>query len=57
MKRNHLKENGVGYWEHWRFAMKLSISLFIHSWFPNILTDYASKKIIEHQNEINRKQK
>ena len=43
----HLKENGVGYWEHWRFAMKISLALFIHAWFPNILTDYASKKMEE----------
>lgn len=52
----HLKENGVTYWEHWRFSMKLSIALFIHSWFPNILTTYASNKLKE-KNENNKTQK
>ena len=47
MKLGHLQENKVGYWEHWRFAMKLSIALFIHAWLPDVLTDYASKKILE----------
>jgi hypothetical protein len=41
----HLKENNITYWKHWAFAMKLSLALFIHGWFPNILTDYASKEM------------
>lgn len=41
----HLKDNNVTYWYHWRFAMKVSLALFIHAWFPNVLEDYASNKL------------
>tara|TARA_R100000008_G_C3578867_1_gene167072 strand:+ start:159 stop:311 length:153 start_codon:yes stop_codon:yes gene_type:complete len=44
---NHLKENKVGYWEHWWFAMKCSIALFIHAWFPNVLITYASDRLCQ----------
>jgi hypothetical protein len=37
--------NNLGYWEHWWRAMKLSGALFIHAFLPNVLTDYASKKL------------
>ena len=47
----HLKDNETTYWKHWFFAMKVSIALFIHGWFPNILTDYASKKMEESKKE------
>ena len=48
----HIKENKTTYWKHWFFAIKLSIALFIHAWFPNILTDYASKKMEESKRKI-----
>ena len=41
----HLDENGLGYWEHWWRAMKLSGALFIHAFLPNELSDYASKEL------------
>lgn len=41
----HLKENKVGYWEHWSVATRSGIALLIHAWFPNILQDYASNLI------------
>lgn len=33
------------YWEHWKFSMSLAVSLFIHAWLPDILTNYASEKL------------
>ena len=45
MWNNHLKDNNLGYWEHWWRAMKLSGALFIHAFIPDVLTDYASKKL------------
>ena len=41
----HLKENGMGYWEHWLSAMKCSLALFVHAWYPDVLEDYASKEL------------
>ena len=41
----HLKQNKLGYWQHWFFAMKLSLALFVHAWIPCLFEDYASKKI------------
>lgn len=49
----HLKDNNITYWGHWWFAMKLSIALFIHAWFPNLFTNYASDKICSKQKEVN----
>ena len=45
MWNNHLKENKLGYWNHWWRAMKLSGALFIHAFLPDVLTDYASKEL------------
>ena len=45
----HLKENKIGYWEHWRRAMLCSAALFVHAWFPFILEDYASNKLKENK--------
>ncbi len=45
----HLKDNNISYWKHWFFAMKLSFSLFVHAWFPNILETYASDKICKKE--------
>ena len=47
----HLKENNMGYWQHWYIAMSSSIALFIHAWFPNLLKYYASNKICPKRNE------
>ena len=41
----HLKETNMGYFKHWWRAMKLSGALFIHAFLPDVLTDYASKKL------------
>ena len=40
----HLDENGMGYFEHWWRAMKLS-ALFIHAFLPDVLSDYPSKEL------------
>ena len=45
MWNNHLKDNNLGYWEHWWRAMKLSGALFIHAFLPDVLTDYASEEL------------
>ncbi len=41
----HLKYNCMGYKTHWWRAMSMSVALFIHAWFPDVLTTYASKKM------------
>ena len=41
----HLKENNMGYWEHWWRAIKMSGALFIPAWLPDVLKDYASKEL------------
>ena len=43
----HLKETDSGYWEHWWRAMKCAYALWIHAWFPDVLSDYASKEICD----------
>ena len=42
---NHLKEIEMGYWKHWYRAMKISIALFIHAFYPDLFTNYASKRL------------
>ena len=41
----HLKENKMGYFEHWLRAMKLSGALFVHAFLPDVLSDYESKEL------------
>ena len=41
----HLNYNKMSYWQHWKLAMKCSLALFIHAWYPDVLEDYASNKI------------
>ena len=41
----HLKEQNIGYFEHWWRAMKIRGALFVHAFLPDILSDYASKEI------------
>ena len=45
----HLKQNKLGYWQHWFFAMKLSLALFVHSWYPDILETYVSDQICKNE--------
>ena len=40
-----LKEQNIGYFEHWWRAMKISGALFVHAFLPDILSDYASKEL------------
>jgi rhamnose utilization protein RhaD (predicted bifunctional aldolase and dehydrogenase) len=54
----HLKENGMGYFQHLRFALFLSlktigcaIASFIHAFIPFVLVDHTSKTI-NRLNEI-----
>ena len=41
----HLKDINMGYWKHWSKAMKISIALFIHAFYPDVFKDYASRKL------------
>ena len=41
----HLKDNKMGYFQHWCRAMTMSMALFIHAWLPNVLESYASDKM------------
>jgi hypothetical protein len=43
----HLKEQEVGYFEHWWRAIKISGALFVHAFLPDVLSDYASKEICD----------
>lgn len=42
---HHLKEHNVSYFAHWKRAMQMSIALFIHAWYPDILQTYSSEKM------------
>ena len=46
--KTHLEENNMTYWQHWKFAMSCSITLFIHAFLPCFLKDYASKKLLKN---------
>ena len=43
----HLKEQKVGYREHWLRAIKISGALLIHAFLPDVLSDYASNEICD----------
>ena len=43
----HLKDNNTTYYKHFIRAMSMSLALFVHAWFPNILTTYASDTDLE----------
>ena len=45
----HLKQNKLGYWQHWFFAMKLSLALFVHAWYPDVLETYVSDQICKNE--------
>ena len=48
---NHLKDIGMGYFQHFFHAWSMAFALIIHGLFPSILKDYASDKMCEHQDE------
>lgn len=41
----HLKEVGMGYFEHLWFAWSMALALLIHGIFPSLFTTYASEKM------------
>ena len=43
----HLKEQNTTYFKHLFQAWSMGIVLFIHGVFPNILTDWVSKRICD----------
>ena len=43
----HIKDNNTTYWSHWFHSTKIGLALLVHAWFPNILTDYASKNLFK----------
>jgi len=47
----HLKEQNVSYIKHFCIAIKISLALIIHAFLPDLLSDYASKKICKHPHE------
>ena len=40
-----LKDQQMGYFEHWYRAIKLSFALFVHAFIPDLFSDYASKEL------------
>ena len=45
----HLKEQNLTYFAHFKIAFKCGLALIIHAIWPDILTDYASKKITKNK--------
>lgn len=43
----HIRDNNTTYYNHFIRAMSMSLALFVHAWFPSILTTYASDKMNE----------
>jgi len=41
----HLKDNNTTYIKHWWRAVSCGVSLIIHAFYPDVLQDYASKKL------------
>lgn len=41
----HLKEIGMGYFEHMWFAWSMALALLVHGIFPSLFTTYASDKM------------
>jgi hypothetical protein len=48
----HLNEIKMSYWKHWLDAMKMSIALFIHAWFPHLFTTYVLDKLKSKNNGL-----
>ena len=44
---NHLKENNITYFQHWKRCMVCSLVLFIHGWVPSFLPNYVTEKLNE----------
>ena len=45
----HLEEQNISYLSHFCIAIKAGIALIIHAFYPDILQDYASKKISKNK--------
>jgi hypothetical protein len=41
----HLRDKGIGYWQHWSIATRAGLALLVHAWLPDVLPDYASRLI------------
>lgn len=46
----HLKQAGMSYFQHLKFAWSIAGAAFIHGIFPWLFTDYVSNKIL-HRNK------
>jgi hypothetical protein len=58
-KLDHLADHTLGYWEHWRHSMKLSIRLTkmmlkstVHAFFPNTFANDGPTEIWNIYTEI-----
>ena len=45
----HLKEQNISYFAHFKIAISAALALIIHAFYPDILQDYASKKISKNK--------
>jgi hypothetical protein len=43
----HLKKTDMTYSEHFKRAMSMSLTLFVHAFIPNAFPTYASDKMRE----------
>ena len=41
----HLKEVGMNYFQHIKFAWSIAFASFVHGIFPWLFSDYVTKKI------------
>ena len=41
----HLEDKRIGYFRHMFEAIRISLALLVHAFLPNVLTDYASRKL------------
>jgi len=47
----HLRDKGIGYWQHWSIATRAGLALLVHAWLPDVLPDYASRLICGKETE------
>ena len=50
----HLRDKGIGYWQHWSIATRAGLALLVHAWLPGVLPDYASRIICPKTEEKGR---
>ena len=48
---DHLKDIGMGYFQHMFHAWSMAFTLMLHGLFPSLLTDYASDKMCNHDSK------